>query len=126
MGRKKKYKTEKERREAIRRQQREYGRNKQRKRTPAEKEKAAEYARNYYIKNREKLKSASKARYKPKKAKHIQIATVPEARIAATPPEAIEARITALETEIKELKLDFEEVLKDNKKLADLIKWGKK
>jgi len=63
------------------------------------------YARAYYLEHRGELKKTTSAN-----------------PVDISP---LEARIAALETEIKELKLDFDEVLKDNKKLADLIKWGK-
>jgi hypothetical protein len=39
-------------------------------------------------------------------------------------PLLFEERLAALEKEVKDMLLDLEEVLKENKRLADLVRWG--
>jgi len=101
----KKYKTEKERIEAIRQSKIRWAKKHPRK-DAMSKAARKKYSKEYYEKN----KHLWRERYQPPKPKQDT--------------SALMERIVALETEIKELKLDFDEVLKDNKKLADLIKWG--
>jgi len=79
------------------------------------------YRKKYYKKNRDKLLQYARSYYRKcyiRKSLPLPINYSDNANF--------ENRLLELEKEIKELKLDFEEVLKDNKKLQDLVKWGKK
>ncbi|MDR2582053.1 MAG: hypothetical protein LBC75_01060 [Fibromonadaceae bacterium] len=107
IGRPLKYKTDKERKEAIKKSE-----------------------RAYYRRNRKKIKAKAKSKkYKEyqkeyQKNRYERIKKVLASKDVDT--SALEKRITELETEQKEILLTLEEVLKDNKRLENLIKWGGK
>jgi len=93
---------------------------------------AKEYQRKYYQAHRDKLlprmrevsrkARRSLAEQEGRKIKKYRKRT-------ALPPSAapadLLARIDKLETELKEILLSLDECLKENKKLENLIKWGK-
>jgi hypothetical protein len=70
----------------------------------------------------------AQARYRAKNRDKINAMQNERNRATLAPSAAVAlgARISALETEIKDMLLDLEECLKENKKLADQIKWRKR
>jgi len=127
MGKRRKYKTEAEAKaahyEAIKRWR----------------AKNPDYQNKYRLKNRDAVRANSRRWKKanPEKVNecqrkwHKRIMETMHSKAADM--SAFEARFTALEAEVKEFKKDkeeilltLEEVLKDNKRLENLIKWGKK
>jgi len=106
-GRPRKYKTQAERIAAINASKKKY----EKKNKPI----LREYHREY-----------NKERYRKKRAKEgFKVKEYLKKNIDIPNPEIVE-RICALETLVNDIMLDHEEVLKGNKKLENLIKWGKR
>jgi seryl-tRNA synthetase len=92
----------------------------------AVREKKREYNRQHQAARRAKKKAGEKPGKRGLKKKEA-----PEAGAEAAMPFlesllGIPKKIAALETELKELLLDFEEVLRDNRQMKDFFKYGKK
>jgi len=96
--------------------------------TEEERKKAHNEAqKRYFKKNRETLleymRDSAKERYKAKKGGKVR--TYKKRNMDISNAEILK-RVVALENTISEIMKDHEEVLKDNKKLENLIKWGKR
>jgi hypothetical protein len=101
-----------------------------------------EYSRKYREANREKIRAAARIYYrkqgKPARGEfNIKFAKIADciselkAEIAnlkkpSDSTSQFENRLAALEKENKDILKDLEEVLQDNRKLQDEMKWGKK
>jgi DNA-binding transcriptional MerR regulator len=88
-------------------------------------------SKRYNLKNAEKIKAYQKQWY-AKKIKDMGLEYRPHKKCNALTAAAaarnaeLEKRLATLEKEVKDILLDLEEVLKDNKRLANIIKWGTK
>ena len=112
--RRSKQKTEEERKKAAREASKRW-----REKNP---EKALAASKKWQAENKERVKKMQNERYeKIRAAKFAE----KESRLASllTP---LKNRIEALESENKEILLSLDEALKDNKRVVDYIKWGKK
>jgi hypothetical protein len=107
---------------------------KKRGRKPIYKTKAAvkAYQKRWYEENLDRLKKYMKNYYRTVTKPKILAAAVNPANpteslntlgVGALP--LLENRVAALEKEVKDILLDLDECLKENKRLANLARWGK-
>jgi len=87
-----------------------------------------EASRRWFAKNRskakkaqEKWRKANQEKINESQRKRYRQKTEPNSAIAA-----FEARLASLEGEVRDILADLDECFKENKRLADLAKWGKK
>jgi len=121
MGRARKYSTPEERKAAQKAQQKAYEeRNKEARRAYRRENYQYVKPRNEYMKEwRENNKNVTlAAKASPWFREQVKLLNDKLAEMAK--------RIEAVEKENKEILLDLEEVLEDNKKVKNLVKWGKK
>jgi hypothetical protein len=89
-------------------------------------EKTREYNRKYLAARRAGMKAGEKPGKRGRKKKEAQAAGAEAAMPFIESLLKLPEKIAALETELKELLLDFEEVLRDNRQMKDFFKYGKK